>query len=391
MGNTLPYWRLSGLYLWYFAALGAFLPYWPLYLQGAGYDARQIGVLMALLAGTRIVAPNCWGWLADHTGRDLSLIRLACFFTLIGFAPVLFVADFRSLAVVTAVFGFFWNAFLPTLEALNLTWLEGDSERYSRIRLWGSVGFIGTVVVVGELLDRHLKISQLPWIMALLFGLMWLTSLIVPKGAKPAHDTRHAPLRAIVRRPEVLGLLAVGLLMQMAHGPYYTFYSVHLANHGFDRSQIGELWALGVLAEILLFLLLPATRSGLFLRTLLLGSIALSALRWLLIAWGARWVWVLVSAQLLHAASFGAFHVASIALVHRYFWGRTQHRGQALYSSLSYGAGGALGSLVSGFAWGDFGAGWVYSGAAAVALAAWLVAWIWIDRHDAPQRRSIMR
>lgn len=386
----MPYWRLSGLYLWYFAALGAFLPYWPLYLQGAGYDARQIGVLMALLAGIRIVAPNCWGWLADHTGRDLALIRLACFFTLVGFALVLFVADFRSLAGVTAVFSFFWNAFLPTLEALNLTWLEGDSERYSRIRLWGSVGFIGAVVVVGELLDRYLKIGQLPWIMVLLFGLMWLTSLTLPKGARPAHDARHAPLRAIVKRPEVLGLLAVGLLMQMSHGPYYTFYSVHLANHGFDRSEIGELWALGVLAEILLFLFLPA-RGGLFLRILLLGSVALSALRWLLIAWGARWIWFLVAAQLLHAASFGAFHVASIALVHRHFRGRNQHRGQALYSSLSYGAGGALGSLVSGFAWSDFGARWVYSGAAAVALAAWVVAWIWIDQNHAPQRCSSMR
>jgi PPP family 3-phenylpropionic acid transporter len=381
MPGSVPYWRLSGLYLWYFAALGTFLPYWPLYLQSRGLGPQDIGIVMAVMAATRIVAPNCWGWLADHTGRDLFLIRLACLLAFLGFTLIFVLPGYWGLLSVVALSGFFWNAFLPTLESLNLALLKGDGRGYSRIRLWGSVGFILGVLAVGAALEARLAIECLPQVLVLLFALMWLSSLAIPGGARVIHEPSHETLFRIVKRPEVIGLLATCLLIQMAHGPYYSFYSVHLENHGFDRSRTGQLWALGVVSEIVLFLILPAIQARVSLRAILLASIALTVLRWLLIGRYAEWLGVLVFAQMLHAASFGAFHAVSIALVHRYFQGRNRNRGQALFTSLSYGAGGALGSLASGYAWADFGAGAVYAGAAAVALIALIIAWLLVDRR----------
>ena len=82
------YWRLSGFYLFYFATLGALVPYWSLYLKDLGFNVAEIGELVAILMATKLVAPNVWGWIADHTGRRMAIIRLASFLSLILFAGV---------------------------------------------------------------------------------------------------------------------------------------------------------------------------------------------------------------------------------------------------------------------------------------------------------------
>jgi len=88
-------------------------------------------------------------------------------------------------------------------------------------------------------------------------------------------------------------------------------------------------------------------------------------------------LWVVLIAQSLHAATFGSFHAAAMHLTHQYFVGRHQGRGQALYSSLSFGAGGAVGSLLSGFLWSDPGPAVTYSVAAGFSLLAFAVYWRW--------------
>ena len=175
----------------------------------------------------------------------------------------------------------------------------------------------------------------------------------------------HAPLREVLSQRQVVALLTVCFLMQASHGPYYTFYSIYLQDHGYTRSAIGQLWALGVIAEIAVFLVMPRLVPRFGLRALLLSSLSLAVLRWLLIAYFVDSAWILIIAQLLHAATFGVYHGAAIQLIHRYFRGRHQGRGQALYSSLSFGAGGAVGALYSGYTW-AVGGGVISFGAAAV-------------------------
>ena len=130
-----------------------------------------------------------------------------------------------------------------------------------------------------------------------------------------------------------------------------------------------------------MFLYAPRLLSAHTPRRLLLASLFLAAVRWLLIGWAVENMAALCLAQLLHGASFGAVHAVGIHLTSRYFSGLHRSRGQALYSSASFGLGGAVGSFVSGEAWAELGAGPVFSGAAALCLAAWLIAWIWVDKQ----------
>ena len=384
INGTAPYWRLSGFYFFYFASLGALIPYWSLYLKALDYNARSIGILMAIIPATKIFAPYLWGWLADHTRHPITIIRLANLFAVVTFAGVFIDTGFVWLALVLLAFSFFWNSSLPLFEAMTLNHLGDDEHKYSVVRLWGSLGFIMMVVLLGEYFDRT-SIDHAPVVIMVLLAGILLVSLIVPERLSTHHEGQ-LPIADVIRQPAVLAFLAVCFLMLMSHGPYYTFYSIYLESQGYSRGMIGLLWAIGVMAEVIVFLMMHRLLRTVSARRLLLTSLALTALRWLLIGFFVDNLSVLFFAQLFHAFSFGVFHAVSISLVHRFFTGRHQGRGQALYASLSFGAGGAAGSLVSGLLWDQIAHATLFSLAAAVAAVAFAIVWRFmhagLDRHD---------
>ena len=378
----MPYWRLSGFYFFYFASLGALLPYWSLYLKAEGYTVTAIGNIMAILMATKIVAPNVWGWIADHTGRRMAIVRTGCLLAALSFAAVFRAEGFWLLALVMMVFSFFWNAALPQFEATTFHHLGGQTHRYSSVRLWGSIGFILTAWGLGELMNGE-GVRLLPWILMSLFVAIWVSSLLVPEEAAGHQPLDHEPLRRILARPHVAGLLVVCFLMQASHGPYYTFYTIYMESYGYSLGLIGGLWALGVIAEVGIFLIMPRLEPAFGLRNLLLASLFLAMLRWILIALFPTWLPLMLLAQTLHAASFGIYHAAAIHLIHRYFGARHQGKGQALYSSLSFGAGGALGSFASGQIYSGMGPQLMFLGAAALCLLGGVIAWYSIPRRSA--------
>ena len=373
------YWRLSGFYLFYFASLGALVPYWSLYLQSLDFSVTRIGQLIAILMATKIVAPNVWGWIADHTGYRMAIVRVASLLAAIAFVGVFVTDSFWWMALVMTVFSFFWNAALPQFEATTMNHLGADTHRYSGIRLWGSVGFIIAVAGLGPLLDRY-GTGLLPLVLMALFAGIWLSSLLVPESAAGHLPLGQAPLRNVLKRPAVLALLGVCFLVQASHGPYYAFFSIYLGSHGYSTAAIGQLWALGVVAEIMVFLLMPRLLPRFGARRLLLWAVGLTSLRWLLIAAYADNGLIITLAQTLHAASFGLYHAVLIYLVHALFTGAHQGRGQALYSSLSFGAGGAAGSLISGYLWTGIGPEAMFQLAAVASLLALLLVYRGI--HD---------
>jgi len=374
--NT-PYWRLSGFYFFYFASLGVLVPYWGLYLQWEGFSAREIGELTAILLATRIVAPNIWGWIADHRGQRMSIVRLASFVGALAFSAILLSNSYVWIASVLLVFSFFWNASLPQFEATTLQHLGEHSHHYSKIRLWGSVGFIIIVAGLGILLEYY-DASIVPYVMLLSLIAIWLVSLTVPESSSRHLSLDHQPLLAILKRPEVIAFLSICVLVQISHGPYYTFYTIYLEQHSYSRSLIGQLWALGVVAEIIVFLFMHHWLPRFGLRLVLLVSLLLSTLRWLIIGFYPDSITLLLFAQCLHAASFGSFHAAAITWIHHYFTGKNQGRGQALYSSIGFGAGGAIGSLLSGYFWLSPGPTATFSMAALATLIAFFIGLRWL-------------
>lgn len=380
MAGRLPYWRLSAYYLCYFGSLGALVPYWGLYLQSRGFDALAIGQLMATLTATKIVAPMLWGHLSDRSGRRMPLVRVATLLAVLAFGGVFLAHGFWAMAAAMTLFSFFWNASLPQVEAVTFNHLGRRVERYAQIRLWGSIGFILVVALLGLQLERAALAVVPVWVATLFLGL-WVSTLLIPDSPPRGHQGPAPSLRGLLGRSEVQAFLAACFLMQLSHGAYYAFYSIHLRAAGYSSTAVGTLWSLGVLAEVLVFLVMHRILLRFGARRVLLWSLGLAALRWLLIGAFVDRVWVQVLAQMLHAATFGTFHAAAIHLVHHYFPGRTQGRGQALYNSLGFGAGGAAGSLMGGLLWDGPGPFVTFALGALAALLGLSILWLRMDRN----------
>lgn len=374
VAGQLPYWRLSSFYVFYFALLGSTAPFLPLYFSHLGFSSARIGELAAIPMLMRCIAPNIWGWLGDYTGRRLVIVRSGAICTLFAFSLILVDHSYAWLAMVMALYAFFWHAILPQFEVITLTHLQGQTARYSQIRLWGSIGFILAVVGMGRLFEGF-SLDLFPQALLVIIFAIVVSSWWVP-NAQPVVAITRADSGGFLRqltRPGVLAFYASVGLMQLSHGPYYTFLTLHLEHLGYSRGVIGLLWAVGVVAEVLMFMAMSRVLQRFSVRQVLLASFLLAALRWLLLGSFAENLGVLLFAQLLHAATFGGFHAAAIHFVQRSFGPQQQGQGQALYAALS-GTGGALGALYSGYTWNFLGAGWTFTIASLAALAAAVMA-----------------
>ena len=380
--------RLSAWYFWYFAFIGAFLPYFSLYLKSIGLSAGRIAILMSLGQLMRLIAPLIWTWLADAGGRRVQIVVASSAAAFASFAAVFLTQDFVGLLIGMTILHFFWSASLPLVEAITLGHLASTPERYGRIRLWGSVGFIITVAGVGWLLDVA-PINSVLWVSwGLLFGTLLSTlTLAEPPVVTAAHlpDTGGR----LWSQPKVVYLLAAGLFMTAAHGTLYVFLSIHLVESGYGKSMVGLLWTLGVVAEIVVFLYMPRISRVASLRAILLICFALAVVRFAMIGWAAKVLWLMLIAQVLHGASFGAHHAATVAALNKWFTAGQQARAQALYGSIAYGAGGLAGALLAGELWERVGPQAAFGSSSVLAIIGLLLVWHGVPADAKPEQAQL--
>ncbi|HET7776031.1 MAG TPA: MFS transporter [Azospira sp.] len=386
MHAPLPYWRLSGYYFFHFAFVGVFQPYFGLYLQSLHLSSWEIGLILSQMALMRLCSPAVWGWLADHLHVRIPLVRLAAGVSVVVFNLLFFAQTLVPLLGAMALLAFFWSAALPLMETVVFDHLHAEPARYSRVRIWGSIGYIVTVLITGALLDYLPPVSVL-WMSFCLMGGILGFALLVPESPTPPQTVASPPVSTILAQLRVRALLGACFLMSAAHGALYLFYSIYLADHGYSKTLVGSLWFLGVIAEIFVFFFMARLLRRFSLRQVLLASFAAAILRFLLIGWCVDSLPVLLFAQVLHSLTFGAYHAAAIAAINRWFPGRCQARGQALYSSLSFGAGGLVGGLLSGWSWDVLGGAATFGLGAAFAFLGWLLVAAWV-REEAVSVKS---
>jgi PPP family 3-phenylpropionic acid transporter len=387
LGKVIGTGGVRALYAAYFAFVGLFSPYLSLWFDSRGLSIGEIAVLLSLPQVLRIFAPPFWGWLADLGGHRVALLRISAVAALVVLLFFPFATRPFEYALVMLVLCFLTAAQMPIGEAIALDLARGDAGRYGRMRLWGSVGFIATVLAGGPLLEA-LGLAALPWLLAAAMAVLVAVTFTVPEPAAPPARAGAVPIAERLREPAVLAFLVSAFLMIFAHAALYAFFSLFLERQGWGTTAIGAIWGIGVVAEILLFMLQRRLFERASAMRLLAASFVVCGVRFAMIGASDGALWVLVWAQLMHAVTFGLHHSASMAVLHRWFEPAQQARAQAAFIVVAYGLGGSLGGLAAGLLWTEvspaatfYGAAAAgFTGALAVAIAARL------ERRAAPER-----
>jgi PPP family 3-phenylpropionic acid transporter len=370
----------------YFAHIGFFNPYLPLWLQEQGLSLFTISLLASVQSATRLAAPYGWGWLSDHTGERVKLLRFAAATALLfSFGLWFNIAEPTSLAgilwIALVLFVMFMqtSAMMPMNEAAmaHLVSKGGvfDGGLYGRVRLWGSLGFLVTVFAAGAWFQAF-GMAHLPeWNTAMLLAVaLSAWAMADHKEAVPAHQEK-LPILPILRQPAVRWFFASLFFHVLSHMSIYAFLSLYLDALGYSKTMIGTLWAIGVVVEVGWFFTQGRWLPKLSLTGWLLLCALTMAARMALTAGLGVFLPVLIFAQALHAITFAAHHSACIALLSRHFPGRLRGRGQALFTVIGYGFPGVLGGVLGGSLVAGFGLGAVFWACLAMALLASGCAW----------------
>ncbi len=342
---------LSLTFFLYFGQLGVLVPYLGVFLDGRGFSSEEIGELFALITLMRIIGPNLFASFADRTGKSLRILQFGSFLTFATFCSIFWLNSFWGLTLAFGLMMLFFTAIAPQTEVITLSSVRGDATKYSHVRLWGSVGFIVLTVLAGKLIDVFS--SEAPIYIS---GVVLLSLFLITLGLKEAStsenkQTSEHSIWQKVRSKVFIGFILSSICIQISFGPYYSFFALYARDLNYSGQETGALIALGVAAEVVIFLLAGRLINRFGIKWTLLISTLLTALRWYLLAIAAQYWPTLVISQLLHAFSFGLIHAASINFIHHFFGGQFRSQGQALYTSIGFGIGGAAGNYAAGLIW----------------------------------------
>lgn len=337
-------------YFTYFFSYGIFLPFWGVWLKGEGIPPETIGILLgaglvARFLGSLLIAPRVKD--PSHLVTALRLLALLTLAFAIGFC---FGNGWGWLMLVIAGFNLFFSPLVPLTDALAATWQKQITMDYGRVRLWGSLAFVIGSALTGQMVSvwghNAILYSLIISILAMLLGMM-LKPSVMPQGEARNHSEADRSLREMLKEGPVWRFLLCVTLLQGAHAGYYSFGSIYWQEAGYSASTIGYLWALGVVAEVIIF----ASSNFLFrrwnARNLLLLSACCGVLRWSLMATSTELGWLLVI-QILHCGTFTVCHLAAMRFIAARK-GPEVIRLQAVYSALAMGGGIAIMTVIAGF------------------------------------------
>jgi len=343
--NTNGRWVLAAQYFLYFGVMGMHLPFFNLYCYELGFNGWQIGTLSAARSIVLIVFGITWSVLADRYQRRRSIYICCNFLSAAIWGFFMLTTNFYWMMAITMVYGVFYAPLISFLEAFSMDTLGRDKKRYGRMRAWGSLAFITVVLVLGRIIDLYtVKI-----ILALIMAGSWVQALVslgFPLKAQAPNLSFGSGLKRLLNL-RVMGFFGCAFMMLVSHGAYYAFFSIHLNKLGFDNFFIGLCWALAVGAEIVAMILSERIFKRFSYETVLIVSFSVAVVRW-------TGLWIIHSAvgilalQVMHALTYGTFHMASILYIDAMAPAETKTTGQAVNNAVTYGLGLMVGFFISG-------------------------------------------
>lgn len=380
---------LTSLRVYYFgsfAALGAYAPFFPTWLEARGVHGLSMGAVAALLPLLGILAPPLVGMIADAIGARGSLLRLASLGAALSLGALGALGamglplSFGLIFALFFAFAAFRSPMVLLADVIAIERVAAAGTTYGKVRLWGSIGFLSAAFVTGRVIDPRAP-APLPLVIAGLLAIAFAASWTLPKSPAAPRLPVVVEARALASALDFRLFLIASLLAQIAHAAYDLCLSLHLRDRGASDAGGGAAWATGVLFEVALMAFADRLLTRFGAPRLLVIAIFGAAIRWAAIATVGS-LPVLLALQPLHAISFALVWVSSLAIVRSRAPAHALATAQGMFSAAS-----AIGSVVGMLTWGAMyrraGGAFVFGVASLVALLAAITALVWSRRSHA--------
>jgi MFS transporter, PPP family, 3-phenylpropionic acid transporter len=337
---------IGSQYFLYFGVMGVFLPYFNLYCYHLKFSGFQIGVLSGIRSIALVLFPLVWAGLADRFHIRRPIYIFCSFISTAIWAFYLYTTDFWAMLLITVFYGIFYSPIISFLEAFTMDVLGTEKKSYGKMRGWGTIAFIMTVLLLGKVID----IYSIEIIITLIFfGSMAqaIISIKIPDIQIKKQTSFSSNAKVLLKRP-VIVFLFCAFLMLVSHGTYYGFYSIHLENLGYGKTFIGISWALASIAEIIVMIKSDIIFKRFSTDNVLFFSFMVAALRWMGLSFTTSSV-IILFLQMLHAVTYGTFHVSSILYIDSLTPDEGKTLGQAVNNAVTYGLGLMVGFFINGY------------------------------------------
>jgi len=359
---------LSAFYLFYFALVGVYIIYLPKMLSIVGYSASEIGAIFSAAPMMRFIMPFIFRRFGGLNERTYKISLIATFISTL----LLFVAlnNFVALFIINLIYGGAMGIILPFVDTYALN--EIGKERYGKVRLWGSIGFMLIALWLGTHLQTpHQALIYLSMmaLFTMLFG--WKMSGEDSKSEATSKEGEFS-------LSKYWAFWIATFLMQVSFGGFYNFFTIYETANGISLELTSWLWSFGVICEIfMLYFQGPLLKFNLL--KLIEISTFVTAIRWLLLWIYPNSLVVAFLSQSFHALSFALYYSATIAYIYELY---TQKRlAQQFFLGISFGLGGAIGSLIAGVVY-DISPNELFLSQAIIALLAWIMVVVHAKRRE---------
>ncbi|MEJ2706378.1 MAG: major facilitator superfamily domain-containing protein 6 [Anaerolineales bacterium] len=357
----------AALYLGYYTALGAYMPFITLYYERMGLNGIQIGILASIPVLISTTTVMVWGGLADRFGWHSRIMRINLLLCAVSILLLSTAGSFQAIIPFIACYALFNSPLVPLLDSAALNAVEGSRYSYGQLRVWGSIGWSISTVGVGFIIQRF-AIQWLFYSYAAFMLVTFFLSLWLPVHSAKLQTSLRAGLKNLVGYlPFVLFLVSV-LFISMTLSAANAFLSIYLDEIGTNESSIGLAWAISSLSEIpIMFFSAYIVRkvgSGGLLKIAFFAFIV----RWLLLSLIRTPVLALI-VQVLHGITFGGYLIGSVTYINDRAAEGIRTTALAIFNLTGFGVGSILGSLLGGFVVEVGGTVWLFRMLSLVALA----------------------
>ncbi len=351
---------LSAYYFFYFALVGVYVIFMPKVLLELGYSAIEVGIVYAAAPFMRFLLPFIFRHFVTLTFKVYLFALLMTFIGTLLFLGT--VDDFWLYLTANLLFGASMGISLPYVETIALASLSKN--RYGKVRLWGSLGFMGIALWLGKILEEPYE--ALYYLSAMAFLTLIFGGILV------RHDTVDHPSTQDNSSFSLSKYWAFWLsvfLMQVGFGGFYNFFTIYETAHGISLEMVSWMWSFGVVCEIImLYFQGPLLQRNLL--NILKFATLVTSLRWMILYLYPDSITLTFASQSLHAVSFALYHTAAITYVFSLY---TQKKlAQQFFLGIAFGLGGSVGALLSGKIYGEY----LFLIESLITFMAFIVLWI---------------